>query len=271
MKKYLFTIFSIFVPALLFGQKETDAYQTILNIAYYQEAEWTSNAYKKERCRLDLYYPKGKTGFSTVVWFHGGGLSGGEKQIPEALKEKGIAVVAVNYRLLPNATVQECIEDAAAATSWALNHIQTYGGDSSSIFLAGHSAGGYLALMVGLDKKWLATHGQDANLLAGIIPFSGHIITHFALREKRGIPNYQPVIDEFAPLFHVRKDAPPLLLITGDRELELLGRYEENAYLYRMMKVAGHTNTRLYELDGYNHGMEEPAFPLLIKEVKSRE
>jgi hypothetical protein len=62
-------------------------------------------------------------------------------------------------------------------------------------------------------------------------------------------------------------DAPPLILITGDRELELLGRYEENAYLMRMMKLNGHKKTKLFELDGYDHGMTEPAFPLLIKEV----
>jgi len=52
-------------------------------------------------------------------------------------------------------------------------------------------------------------------------------------------------VDDLAPLYHVRKDAPPLLLITGDRELEMLGRYKENAYLWRMMKVVGHTDTRL--------------------------
>ena len=69
---------------------------------------------------------------------------------------------------------------------------------------------------------------------------------------------------------HVRPDAPPLLLITGDRELEMLGRYEENAYLWRMMKVAGHTDTTLYELDGFNHGqMAVPAFPLLVRFIQS--
>jgi hypothetical protein len=76
------------------------------------------------------------------------------------------------------------------------------------------------------------------------------------------------VVDSLAPLYHVRADAPPLLLITGDRELEMLGRYEENAYLMRMMKVAGHKETRLMELDGYGHGMAEPAYPLLINEVR---
>jgi hypothetical protein len=73
-----------------------------------------------------------------------------------------------------------------------------------------------------------------------------------------------------APIHHIRKDAPPLILITGDREMEMLGRYEENAYLYRMMKVIGHEQTVLYELDGFNHGgMANPAFYILREYVKS--
>jgi len=135
------------------------------------------------------------------------------------------------------------------------------------IFVSGYSAGGYLTNMIGLDKKWLGNYNIDANKIAGLISLSGQAITHFTIREERGIPGTQPVVDELAPLFHVRGDAPPLILITGDRELELLGRYEENAYLMRMMILNGHKKTKLYELDGYDHGMTEPAFPLLIKEV----
>lgn len=48
----------------------------------------------------------------------------------------------------------------------------------------------------------------------------------------------------------------------------MLGRYEENAYLARMMKVAGHQHTRLLELDGYDHGMVYPALPLVVKEIE---
>lgn len=87
-------------------------------------------------------------------------------------------------------------------------------------------------------------------------------------RMHNGIPGTQPVINDMAPLYHVRPDAPPLLLITGDRELEMQGGYEENAYFLRMMKVAKHDKSRLYELDGYGHGMTEPAFPLLLSEVE---
>ena len=122
--------------------------------------------------------------------------------------------------------------------------------------------------MIGLDKKWLANHNINADKIAGLISLSGQTITHFTVREERGIPGTQPIIDELAPLYHVRKDAPPIILITGDSELELLGRYEENAYLMRMMKISGHTKTKLYKLDGYDHGILEAAFPLMVKEIR---
>lgn len=242
-------------------------YNTKKNIPYYDASVRKADAYINERCVLDIYYPENKKNYATVVWFHGGGLTAGNKEIPEALQHKGIAVVGVNYRLYPKAGAPKYIEDAATAIAWVFNNIDKFGGDTSLIFVSGHSAGGYLTMMVGLDKKWLGKYNIDANRIAGLIPLSGQAITHFTVRQERGIPEKQPVIDSMAPLYHVRADAPPLLLITGDRELEMLGRYEENAYLMRMMKIAGHTHTRLYELDGYGHNMTEPAFPLLLQEV----
>ncbi|MCD8535536.1 MAG: alpha/beta hydrolase [Verrucomicrobia bacterium] len=242
-------------------------YATRVDIPYYDKTGSEADAYIHERCVLDIYHPVDVPGYPTVVWFHGGGLTSGQKSIPTALKNKGIGIVAVNYRLHPRVTAPKYIEDAAAAVSWVFSHVADFGGDTSMIFVSGHSAGGYLASMIGLDKKWLNAHQVDANNIAGLIPFSGHTITHFTVRKERGYSELQPVVDELAPLFHVRADAPPLLLITGDRELEMLGRYEENAYLMRMMKVAGHPSTQLFELDGYGHGMSEPAFPLLLNEI----
>lgn len=266
MKHYLLLIVGI----MLFysTQAQESNYLTQENIQYYSKAINQSDAYINERCKLDIYYPANKTDFATIVWFHGGGIQAGNKEIPEALKHKGVAIVGVSYRLHPKVSAPAYIEDAAAAVAWVFNNIENYGGNASCIFLSGHSAGGYLASMVGMDKRWLASHSVDANSIAGLIPFSGHTITHFTIRKERGIEGTQAVIDDLAPLYHVRADAPPLLLITGDRELELLGRYEENAYMMRMMKVVGHTDTRILELDGYDHGMTKPAFPLLLKEVE---
>lgn len=261
-------IILLLTAGFVFTQAQQVTYTTLENISYYPESESEADAYIKERCVLDLYYPAKKEGYPTVVWFHGGGLTGGNKSIPKELKEQGMAVVAVNYRLYPKIKAPVYIEDAAAAVAWVFKHIEAHGGDPELIFVSGHSAGGYLTSMVGLDQRWLGNHDIDANQIAGLIPFSGHTITHFTVRKERGIEGTQAVVDDLAPLYHVRKDAPPLLLITGDREMEMMGRYEENAYLWRMMKVVEHPDTRLYEMDGYGHNMLAPAFPLLIKEVR---
>ena len=261
---------TFFLHSVFFlGLKAQTDYKLEENIMYRVAAPDSLTNYMKERCLLDIYYPEYKAGFATVVWFHGGGLKAGNKFIPEELKEQNIAVVAANYRFSPKVKHPAYIEDAAAAVAWVFKHIADYGGDPGKIFVSGHSAGGYLASMVGLDKQWLAKLDIDADKIAGLIPYSGHTITHFTIREERGIPGTQPIIDEYAPLYHVREDAPLLVLITGDRELELLGRYEETAYLMRMMKVIGHKKTYLYELDGYDHGaMAKPAHHILLNHLR---
>lgn len=265
MKNHVLLLFCLLLWQV--PQAQEEAYSSILNVQYYPDSINKSDSYAAEKCVLDIYHPNNNKDFSTVVWFHGGGLEGGDKRIPKQLKGQGIAVVAVNYRLYPKIKNPRYLEDAAAAMAWVFKNVGDYGGDPNKIFVAGHSAGGYLANMIGMDKKWLSRHNIDANNLAGIVPLSGHTITHFTIRKERSISGTQPVIDEFAPLYHVRNDAPPILLITGDRELELLGRYEENAYFMRMMKVVGHPKIKLLELDGYGHQMTEAAFPLLLEFV----
>ena len=253
----------------LAGQESTSEEHYVFESSISYRTEKDATEYMKERCRLDLLYPTHLKNFTTVVWFHGGGLTGGEKFVPEELDRKGIAVVAVSYRLSPKVQAPAYIEDAAAAVAWTFRNIEKYGGSKAKIVVSGHSAGGYLTSMVGLDPKWLKSHDIEANKIAGLVPFSGHTITHFTVRGERGIDGKQPIIDELAPLYHVRKDAPPLLLITGDRDMEMLGRYEENAYLWRMMQEVGHPHTELLELEGYDHGgMAKPAHPLLLKFIR---
>ena len=259
------TIILLFISTLQIWAAQSE-YKIKEDIPYRENTQ-ALDEYQQERCLLDIHYPSSK-GFATIIWFHGGGLTSGEKSFPKALQNKGHAIVAVNYRLSPKVKVTECLDDAAAAVAWVMKNIRGFGGDRKRIFISGHSAGGYLTSMIGLDSSWLKRHQEDANDIAGLIPYSGHAITHFTVRKERGIAATRPIVDELAPLFHVRKDAPPILLITGDREKELLGRYEENAYLFRMLKVSGHQHVTLFEIDGYGHGMTDPAHPLLLKFVK---
>ncbi len=264
-----FLFLSILLCSVITGFTSDSAYSVQYGISYYEDSVTNSDPYIKERCVLDIYYPENQKDFPTVIWFHGGGINSGNKWIPGELKDRGVAVIAVNYRLSPMVKCPAYLEDAAAAVAWTFKNIERFGGDPSKIIVSGHSAGGYLASMIGLDKKWLAKFGIDADEIALLVPFSGHTITHLTIRKERGISDTQPIVDEFAPLFHIRPDAPPMVLILGDRELEMLGRYEENAYFWRMMKVIGHDKIKLYELDGFDHGgMLDPAFLLLQKEIE---
>lgn len=266
MRKFLLTMLMAIFTLSLSAQstsKKDDA--TIVNDIQYKTNQ---DAYVNKRCKLDIYYDKKQKDCPVVIWFHGGGLTSGSKQIPSQLKNQGYTVVAVNYRLLPEVTIDQCLDDCAAAVAWVFQNIAKYNGNPEKIFITGHSAGGYITAMLGLDKEWLARYNVDANRIAGLIPFSGQMISHFAYRKMNGIDNLQPTIDKYAPLFHVRKDAAPLVLITGDRNIELFGRYEENAYMWRMMNLVGRPDTQLYELGGHGHGnMCAPAFHILIQTI----
>ena len=240
-------------------------YQRVNDIPYTE----SSDAYAQERCKLDVYHPTNSTDAPVVVWFHGGGLEGGSKHIDQELENSGIVVVSANYRLLPKASIDQCLDDAAAAVAWTNKNIEKYGGSKRKIFVAGHSAGGYLLDMIGLDKKWLAKYDVDADSLAALIPFSGQCITHYNVRKQQGIGPLLPTIDQYAPLAFIRPDAPPIVIISGDRELELFGRYEEQTYFWRMLKLVGHKDVTLYEMQGYDHGaMAHPAYHILKEQIK---
>ena len=244
----------------------------VANYSYDRNVPYRGNTgdeYASKMCRLDIAYQPDVQNAPVVVWFHGGGLTGGSREIPSGLLTDGMVVVGVEYRLSPHVKTMEIVDDAAAAVAWVFDNIGKYGGDTSSIYIAGHSAGGYLVDMVGLDKKLLARYGKDADKLAGIIPFSGQVITHFETRNQRGLKPLQPTIDETAPLFHVRKDCAPILILSGDREKELYGRYEESAYFYRLFKLLGHPDVTLYELGGFDHSsMRDAAFPLAVRFIR---
>lgn len=223
-------------------------------------------------CLLDVAYVPGKTERPVVIWFHGGGLRNGHKACPSGLMGEDYVIVGVEYRLYPNVKVREILEDSAAAVAWVYANIEKYGGSKSKIYLAGHSAGGYITGMLGLDKSYLGAVGIDADSLAGLGMYSAQVITHFTERQDRGIAQGQPVVDEMAPLYHVRGDSAPILIVTGDRNLEMVNRYEENAYFYKMLLYNGHKDVVLYEEGGYNHGqMANPAHPIFMRWVKDHE
>lgn len=214
--------------------------------------------YERARCTLDWYLPNGAVGFPTIVWFHGGGLQNGSKtddiavSLAKRFASEGIAVVSVNYRLSPKAHYPAYIDDAAAAVSHVYRHVADRGGDRHKVFVSGHSAGGYLTSMVGMDARYLKQHGMKPSMLAGFIPVAGQMVTHSTVRGERGIPRTQPIIDEAAPAFYATRDTAPFLCIAGDNDLP--ARAEENRYFVAAMKAAGHTDIQYLEVEGRDHG-----------------
>jgi len=264
MKKILFVIAALLLSVAASARE----YEYDKEIAYRLPAD----AYMEKMCRLDVAYEKGGEDRPVIVWFHGGGLTGGWRHIPEALLKDGAVVVGVGYRFATEVEVSQILDDAAASVAWVMENIEKYGGSKAKIYLAGHSAGGYIVAMLGLDKQYLAKYDIDPDKeITAVVPYSGQSITHFAHRKKMGIAQEKPIIDEMAPLFHVRGDAAPMLIISGDREMEMVGRYEENAYFTRMLRLNGHKDVTFYEVDGFGHGdMADPSHILLLKYIRKR-
>ena len=100
MKK-IFSLLFLLVTCIAQAQ---NVYRTDKDISYVSGSE--TDTYRQERCKLDIYYPENKKDFSTIVWFHGGGMEGGNKFILKELREQGFAVVAVNYRLSPKVRIR---------------------------------------------------------------------------------------------------------------------------------------------------------------------
>ena len=210
-----------------------------------------------ERCKLDVKWPKGMTNFATVVWFHGGGLTGGGKHFIRI--DESIAQVAVNYRLLGKDGLTdgaECIRDAAAAGAWTRANIAKYGGDPKKVYVSGMSAGGYLTMMVGMAPQYIKERGHDIGELAGLAPVSGQATKHFNVRKFGGDadPQYLPKIDVLAPLAYCSKDIPPIISICGEEPWEWPCRSEENRLLISSCVALGHDKAWFVSCPFADHG-----------------
>jgi acetyl esterase/lipase len=229
--------------------------RVVANAAYKTDG---NSDYEKDRCKLDLYLPATGKDFPALVWFHGGGLTAGSKDsdstrnIARTFARAGIAVAVANYRLSPKVTFPSYVEDAAAAFAWVKTHIAEQGGDPARVFLGGHSAGAYLSSLVGMDARYLQKFGLKPDAIAGLIPISGQMMTHFTVRKERGIPEYSIMADEAAPIYYTRKETPPFLILFGDHDWP--ARLEENQYFVAIQRAVGNSHLTLQVIPDRNHG-----------------
>ena len=222
---------------------------------------------------LNLFVPIG-SGWPVLVFVHGGGWNSGDKDLTVAgadiygnigrfFASHGIGVAVINYRLLPQVSWPEQIEDVADATAWVASHIADYGGSPSRLFLFGHSAGAQLGARVALDPAPLERHGLSPRILCGVIAVSGagldlqdtgtyelgEDIRYYEKRFRDGDAG-DTWTQAASPISFVNASAPPFLIVYAEGESKGLQR--QSGLLHEALVRAG-AKSQIVIVPGQSH------------------
>lgn len=221
---------------------------------------------------LDLYRPAQADHRPMIVWVHGGAWRAGNKSsMPlKALVEDGFQIASVDYRLTPEARFPANVHDIKAAIRFLRANGRELQINANTILIAGASAGGHLAALVGVSngnealEGTLGEHTQTSSDVQGIVSFYGASNLTSILGQSTphglgvripalqlllgGQPEDKAELAKLAsPVFHVGPNDPPLLLIHGDQDPqmpinqshELVGVYEQHHLPVQMDVIHG--------------------------------
>ena len=200
--------------------------------------------------------PQGAPRKPVLVFFYGGGWANGIRSdygfVAKAYAARGYVVVLPDYRLVPQVRFPSFLQDAAAAVRWTHDNVARYGGDPDRIAVAGHSAGGYLAVMLALDGRYLRAAGADPSVIKAAIGLAGPY-DFYPFVKRRSIDAMGRAPDPLAtqPITFARGDAPPLLLVTGTADTEVRPRNAINLAVRE--QALGSTTTWLRQYQGLDH------------------
>ena len=262
------------IPRLRSGEQLVPAYpkgtQRLLDISYVTNGH--------ERQKLDLFIPANATNsLPVIIWVHGGAWKGGSKENPmgRSYLSRGYAVASINYRLSQHAVFPAQIEDCKAAVRWLRAHAKEYNLDPDRFAAWGASAGGHLVALLGTSgdvKSFDVGENLDfSSRVQAVVDFFGP--TDLTLMSKDAPPNGP--IDHDAPdspeslliggpvqankekaakanpITYVSKDAPPFLIMHGDKDN--LVPYQQSELLRDALKQHGVPVT-LKIVEGAGHG-----------------
>lgn len=226
-----------------------------------------------QKHRLDLFLPP-KRDYPLFIFVHGGALVSGDKclrvcgadvygNIGRFYASQGIGVALINYRLQPHVTWREQVDDVARATAWMYTHAHQYGGDSSRLFIGGHSAGAQLAARVGLDANALGQHGLSPAILKGVVAVSGAALDLTDQKTYDLGGNYHRYEGCFrcgdptdnwkrkaSPMNYITPGAPPFLVMYAQGETKELQRQSD--LLHAALRQKG-VPSELVVIPGENH------------------
>lgn len=232
------------------------------------------------RQRLDILYPKqaGPSGNQTlpgVIMFHGGGWIQGDKATMSSFYSRflshGFVVCTVEYRVADSsangAIAPAAVEDALLAAKWFWSYMDYYHVDRARYVVTGASAGGHLALMVGMatPQAMLGPTSPGDYRIAAIV--NGYGPTDVADLLKRGtsfavqwLPSGTPDRDALAkrssPVTYARKDIPPLITVHGDQDNTV--PVAQAKTLDALLQAAG-ADAELHWVAGAGHGFGSPS------------
>ncbi len=178
------------------------------------------------RQKLDIYSPNNASENQAhkprkvVIFYYGGSWDSGErgdyKFVGEALASMGFVVVIPDYRVYPEVLFPAFMEDPALAAKWVKDNISQYQGDANQVFLAGHSAGAHIAVMMAVNAEYLAKQSLKPTDFSGVVGLAGPY-DFLPLKSERlktifGSAAEQP---KSQPINFVDGKSPPMLLAVG--------------------------------------------------------
>lgn len=182
------------------------------------------------RQKLDVYVPsKQSAAAPVVVVIYGGSWNSGNKNdyafLGKALSSRGFVAVIADYRLVPEIRFPAFLEDTAEAVAWARTNARQFGGDPDQLYLLGHSAGAYNAVMVALDGQYLRGFGAEPSQIRGVIGLAGPY-DFLPLDAASTIAAFGKASDlsKTQPINFVSRNAPAMLLATGDADTTVYPR-----------------------------------------------
>ncbi|HVZ28631.1 MAG TPA: alpha/beta hydrolase [Rhizomicrobium sp.] len=233
-----------FLPALVDGVVPRTGYHVVRDLAYGPGP----------RQRLDLYVPDGlkagsKRSAPVLLFFYGGSWQSGAKDqylaFGEAFASEGFVVAVADYRLYPQAKFPAFVEDGARAFHFLEGRAAAYGGDPGRIFVSGHSAGAYNAVMLAADPRYLKAAGSDISHLRGAIGLAGpydflplsdpSLIAMFGGKDRK----------ETQPITFVGGRRPVMLLVSGTDD-ETVGPRNTSNMAARLKRFGSPVEVKFY-------------------------
>jgi acetyl esterase/lipase len=245
-------------------------YSTSISTAYRVTPNITYLTANNFEAKLDVYARgDATTPQPTMVWIHGGGWTGGNKEgatfslLP--YMEMGWNVVNVEYRLAKVSLAPAAVEDCLCALRWVIRNAKQYGFDINKIVVSGGSAGGHLALTTamipasaGLDRE---CPGTDELKVAAVVDWygitdvadllDGANMKTYAVQWMGSMPNRVEIAKRVSPLTYVRAGVPPIISIQGDQDPVV--PYSHSVRLQDALKKVG-VDGALVTIPGGKHG-----------------